>query len=103
MDKKRIIESIENTTAGDVAPTGGDLDADRYQAKVAGEEAIGGTSPTPGQNNVDDIAASTGVEFSDSEPIGVRAELEERDRQRWALDPDSENRPGPDDLSGTQA
>ena len=103
MDKKRIIETIENTTAGDVAPTGGDLDADRYQAKVAGEEAIGGTTPTPGQNNVDDIAASAGVEFSDSEPIAVKEELEERDRQRWALDPDSENRPGPDDLSGVRA
>lgn len=103
MDKKTIIEAIENTTTGDVAPTGGDLDADRYQAKVAGEEAIGGTSPTPGQNNVDDIAASTGVEFSDSEPVGVKAELEERDRQRWALDPASQNRPGPDDLTGTKA
>lgn len=103
MDKKTIIETVENTTTGDVAPTGGDLDASRYQAKVAGEEAVGGTSPTPGPNNVDDIAASTGVEFSDSEPIGVKAELEERDRARWALDPASENRPGPDRLTGTKA
>jgi hypothetical protein len=92
MDKKRIAETIENTTKGEVAPTGGDRDSDRYQAKVVGEEAVGATTPTPGQNNVEDIAASAGVEFSDSEPIAVREELEERDRDRWELDPASKNR-----------
>ena len=96
MDKKRINEVIESTTTGEVAPTGGDIDADPYQAKVVGEEAVGGATPTPGQNNVQDIAASAGVEFSDSEPIAVKEELEERDRDRWELDPASKNRPVPE-------
>jgi len=93
MDKQKIAETIENTTTGERAPTGGDRDSDRYQAKVVGEEAVGGMTPTPDQDNVEEVAASAGIEFSDTEPVQVTRELQERDRQRWQLDPASENRP----------
>ena len=93
MNRQEITETIKHTTTGEEAPTGGDRDSDRYQAKVVGEEAVGGTTPTPGQDNVEEVAASAGVEFSDTEPVQVTRELQERDRHRWQLDPASENRP----------
>ncbi|NES64868.1 MAG: hypothetical protein F6K24_06205 [Okeania sp. SIO2D1] len=85
-------ENLQNQTKNSHAPTGGDLYTDKYQSRVSGEEAVGGTTPTPGQNNVDLIAASAGVEISDFEEINIIEKMEERDRNRWQLDPASENR-----------
>lgn len=83
------IEESEQRMASGRSTTGGDRDANQYQAKVAGEEAIGGLTPTPDQDNVDEIADSVGVELSDSEPVLMTAKLEERDENRWELDRDS--------------
>ncbi|MEC4804299.1 MAG: DUF6335 family protein [Jaaginema sp. PMC 1079.18] len=71
------------------APTAGDLETDAYQAQVVGEEAAGGTTPTPAQNNVDDLGADLGVELADSEAVQMTAKLERRDEERWQLDPAS--------------
>lgn len=50
----QIIETEQkNATIGSKSITGGDMDANTYQAEVVGEEAVGGETPTPGQNNVD--------------------------------------------------
>ena len=81
-------KEIEATKAQS-APTGGDLEADKYQAKVAGEEAVGGQTPTPGQNDVDQLGKSAGIEMSDSEPLPTTEKLENRDDNRWELDSDS--------------
>ncbi|MGH2413811.1 MAG: DUF6335 family protein [Microcystaceae cyanobacterium] len=70
-------------------PTGGDPDADLVQAEVVGEEAIGGTTPTPEQNVIDNIAASTGTQISDNTPVQLQNKLERRDDRRWELDPES--------------
>ncbi|NES03828.1 MAG: hypothetical protein F6K22_13855 [Okeania sp. SIO2F4] len=85
-------ENLQHQTKNSPAPTGGDLDVDKYQSRVVGEEAVGGTTPTPGQNNVDNIAASAGVEIPDFEEIDIMEKMEERDRNRWQLDPTSQNR-----------
>lgn len=69
--------------------TANDLDANHYQAEVAGEEAVGGLTPTPEQNIVEDVATATGVETGDNKPLRVQEKLEKRDDQRWELDPDS--------------
>ncbi|MBD2576925.1 hypothetical protein H6G50_04420 [Oscillatoria sp. FACHB-1406] len=69
--------------------TGGDIDDNSYLAEVSGEEAIGGSAPTPDQSNVDENAHAVGVELSDSETIRMRDKLEARDEHRWELDPDS--------------
>ncbi|MEO8890401.1 MAG: DUF6335 family protein, partial [Coleofasciculaceae cyanobacterium] len=46
---KMLEEDAENMEiSGDVS--GGDIYVDQYQAEVAGEEAVGGTTPTPDQN-----------------------------------------------------
>ncbi|MGJ3250476.1 MAG: DUF6335 family protein [Elainellaceae cyanobacterium] len=98
-----VPEGVEdrNTGSGDVVSqasdrmatgsntTGGDMDANLGQAKVVGEEAVGGTTPTPDQDVVDEIAASVGVDIPDKKPVQVSDDLERRDDQRWELDPQS--------------
>jgi hypothetical protein len=84
-----ILEDMSDRMATGNETTGGDVDTDSAQAKVVGEEAVGGTTPTPDQDVVDDIGESVGVEFADKQPVSVRPTLERRDDKRWELDPDS--------------
>jgi hypothetical protein len=69
--------------------TGDARDMMEYQAEVEGDEAIGGTAPTPDNDVVDDIAASLGVEIPDRRSVQVTEMLERRDDQRFELDPES--------------
>ncbi|WP_052049924.1 DUF6335 family protein [Leptolyngbya sp. KIOST-1] len=71
--------------------TAGDPDAMTEQAKVVGEEAIGGTTPTPDQNNIDEIAAAAGIDTQAEQPVAVKDEMDRRDQQRFELDPDSKD------------
>jgi len=75
--------------ASGAATTGGDLDANQYQAKVVGEEAVGGTTPTPEQNVTQKLEQAVGVEGAKKEPVQVKDTLDRRDEQRWELDPKS--------------
>jgi hypothetical protein len=47
---------------------GGDVDAGRDQVD-SGEEAVGGSTPTPDQDVVDDLGRAAGVTYSDTEPL----------------------------------
>lgn len=76
----------DDLTAQDATPQG-ELDNNRYQAAVVGEEAPGGTTPTPDQDVVDEIAATVGVEMDDRQPLQINDTLERRDRNRAELDP----------------
>ncbi|MCU0567584.1 MAG: DUF6335 family protein [Oculatellaceae cyanobacterium Prado106] len=69
--------------------TGGDRDADPYLAQVVGEEAIGGSTPMPDQNVVEDLARSVGIEMLDQEILHTHEILEYRDSHRWELNPQS--------------
>lgn len=80
-----------NRMASGSSTTAGDPDAMNYQAKVVGEEAIGGTTPTPDQNNVDEIMAAVGIDTEDEQPVAVKDEMDRRDDQRFELDPDSKD------------
>ena len=82
-------QDIQRAANANPATTGGDLEADRYQAQVTGEEAVGGQTPTPGQNNVDELGSSAGIEMADTEPLPVTEKLEARDDERWELDANS--------------
>ncbi|MGK7909326.1 MAG: DUF6335 family protein [Synechococcus sp.] len=79
---------LEEAGAG-VAPTGGDIDVNQYQAKVGGEEAVGGTTPTPDQNVVDDLADSVGIGTPDEHPLRTLRMLQQRDAHPWELEPES--------------
>ncbi len=83
---RRLETTAEGTTlSGQV--TGGDLDANLYQAEVVGEEAVGGMTPTPDQNVTEDLAAAVGIETDDRVFLRTQDMLEERDDRRWELDP----------------
>jgi len=75
-------------------PTGGDRDADAYQARVVGEEAVGGPTPTPEQNVTEHIEEAAGLGGAPEAPVEGFRELTRRDRDRWQLDPDSAGRAG---------
>ena len=78
-----------NSMASGEPTTAGDPDAMTEQAKVVGEEAIGGTTPTPDQSNVDDNAAAVGINTQAEHPVRVSREMHRRDEQRYERDPDS--------------
>jgi hypothetical protein len=68
--------------------SGGDVDADWARADV-GDETVGGSAPTPGQDVVDDLGIAVGVTYEDNEPLHVGEKIEQRDRKRWEMDPAS--------------
>lgn len=86
-------EMISHSETGPVL-TGGDLDADWMRAYSSGEEAVGGSVATPGQDVVDEIGRALGVEQEADAPVRTSGEiLRERDRFRWHLEreePDEE-------------
>jgi Family of unknown function (DUF6335) len=67
---------------------GGDLDA-APTVYDGGEGAVGGSDPTPDQDNVDEIGAALGVQDPDEQPIATTERIAARDRDRWELDPAS--------------
>jgi Family of unknown function (DUF6335) len=68
--------------------SGGDIDADWARADI-GEETVGGSSPTPDQDVVDELGEAVGLTYEDNEPLHTTDKVEERDRRRWELDPAS--------------
>jgi hypothetical protein len=65
-----------------------DIDAAWDEAGV-GEETVGGTAPTPDQDQVDEIGEAAGLTYEDDEPLHTGDKLAERDRHRWELNPES--------------
>ena len=80
---------IEDEVGGSPQLTGGDIDAAWEQAATVGDEAIGGTAPTPDQDIVDEIGSAVGLEMDDNAFLRTTEILEERDDRRWDLDPES--------------
>jgi hypothetical protein len=65
----------------------GDLDADWRRAQSSGEEAVGGSVPTPDQDVVDEIGHALGVEQASTAPVRTAEEiLGDRDRRYWELE-----------------
>jgi len=84
-------ERLRQNTSASPALTSGDVDADWESAESVGDEAPGGDNPTPDQDVVDDIGRALGVEYEDDEELQGGAEIGERDRRRWELDPASKD------------
>jgi hypothetical protein len=66
----------------------GDLDADWARADI-GDETVGGSSPTPDQDIVEELGEAVGLTYEDNEPLHTTEKVEERDHHRWELDPAS--------------
>ncbi len=68
--------------------SGGDLDADWARADI-GDETVGGSSPTPDQDIVEELGEAVGLTYQDNEPLHTTEKVDERDHKRWELDPAS--------------
>ena len=69
------------------AASAGDVDADWQRAQSSGEEAVGGSVPTPDQDVVDEIGHALGVEQASTAPVRTSEEiLTDRDRRYWELE-----------------
>jgi hypothetical protein len=87
--RTRLHNQVKQHTDATPVLSSGDVDADWESASVVGDEAPGGDNPTPDQSVVDDIGRALGVEYQDSEELRGADKIEERDRHRWELDPES--------------
>jgi hypothetical protein len=67
--------------------TGGDVDAYWQEEDTVGDEAVGGTAPTPDQNVTDDLGKAVGLSMNDQTFLHTHDILERRDDSRWELDP----------------
>ena len=83
-----IVGELEVDRKRGVRLTGGDVDAAWDQADV-GEETVGGSTPTPDQDVVDDLGRAAGVTYSDTEPLRPDEKVAVRDEKRWEIDPAS--------------
>jgi hypothetical protein len=84
-------ERLHQNTSASPALTAGDVDADWASAEAVGDEAPGGDNPTPDQDVVDEIGRALGVEYEDDEELQGGAEITDRDKHRWELDPSSKD------------
>ena len=83
----RVRLARNTNTSPDLA--GGDLDAEWEMAELSGEEAAGGSNPTPDQNVIEEFGEALGLTYADDEELWCGTKEEERDRHRWELDPAS--------------
>jgi hypothetical protein len=80
-------DRMEQYTSASPELTGGDIDARWDQAEAVGDEAVGGTVPTPDQSIVQELGAAVGLDYDDGVSLQTNEILEERDSGRWELDP----------------
>lgn len=82
-----LLEAIATHTDASPVLTGGDVDADWLGAAAAGDEAVGGSAPTPDQDVVDEIGRALGVEQASDAEVRTSDEiLRARDRFYWHLE-----------------
>ena len=89
-DRVHVVGLLRDLVAHhEVTPvlSGGDVDADWSRAESSGEEAVGGSEPTPDQDVVDELGRALGVEQGTDAEFRTTGEiLDARDRWRWRLD-----------------
>jgi hypothetical protein len=86
---RKLAQRFEENNGVDPSLSGGDVDAQWEMAESQGDEAVAGSMPTPGQNNVSEIGEALGVTYQDGEELRAGEKERERDKKRWELDPAS--------------
>ena len=86
---KQLADRLQNNQGTDPTLSGGDIDARWEDAESGGDETVGGSTATPGRNDLDAIGKAIGVTYADGEELKVGEKEERRDRHRWELDPAS--------------
>lgn len=86
---KQLAGRLQNNQGTDPTLSGGDIDARWEDAESGGDETVGGSTATPGRNDLDAIGKAIGVTYADGEELKVGEKEERRDKHRWELDPAS--------------
>lgn len=84
----RLERKLKQHTSESPMLSGGDLDARWDQANEAGSETVGGTAPTPGQNDIDAMGEALGIAHEPGEPLSISEKRREKDEKRAELNPD---------------
>ena len=64
------------------ADSADDAENDAYRAEVNGDEAVGGSTAVPSQNDTEELAVAVGIVVDDDTPIDTEEMLLKRDRDR---------------------
>jgi Family of unknown function (DUF6335) len=86
---RSLRDRLSEHNAAAVVLAGGDGDVSFEEADVVGEQAVGGTTPTPDMSVVDELGAAVGLEMDDQAFLRTSEILEQRDDRRWELEPKS--------------
>jgi len=100
--RDELLEELDEHHSLSPEISGGDMDASWQTANVAGEEAVGGSAPTPDQDMVDNLGAAAGLTYEDEEPLNSDKKLLDRDRNRWELNPASTDDQEEEDLESLE-
>ena len=84
---RQLAEKLRQGYPASPELSGGDIDA--AWDSDSGEEAVAGDSPTPDQDQVDEIGKAMGLVYQEGEPLHTTEKLEKRDEHRFELDPAS--------------
>lgn len=87
-DVTEPVSSVRYLQDDETKLSGGDIDVAAEQSAVD-TETVGGSTPTPDQDIVDDLGRAVGVTYQDNEPLKFGDKVAERDDQRWELNPAS--------------
>jgi hypothetical protein len=87
--RQKLEEKLNEYNEMDPTLSGGDVDAAWEDSIVSGEESVGGSTPTPDQDIVDDLGQAAGLTYRDDEPLDSDKKVLDRDRNRWELNPAS--------------
>ena len=90
-ENNELLEKIRQHHSESPILSGGDVDAAWDQANDDGEETVGGSTPTPDQDVVDELGEAAGLIYDDYEPLHTADKLEKRDKDRWELNPASQD------------
>lgn len=87
-DTLESVPHISDMATPDATLSAGDIEASRSGTDT-GEEAVGGSTPTPDQDVVEELGQALGITYEDAEPLRFGDKLADRDAQRWELNPAS--------------
>jgi hypothetical protein len=59
------------------------------RAKVIRDQPVAATEPIAEVHDVNQLADAAGVDIPEEEPLNMKERLDQRDEQRWQLDPES--------------
>ena len=77
---------------GESSLQAGDPDVDPLDNEYTGDDIPGGATPTPDQNDVDEVGRAYGLPDTADGLVSTEEQVSRRDQARWELDPRSKDR-----------